>query len=225
MQKPELIYCAAGNKRFAKIAIDAGFTYGAQIPNKVHYPIEFADQDWEKPDLTKYLNSIKEHKPRLATVLDFEQIDQFDEVLMWAETIAPYVETIIIIPKCFGGIAMLPNKIKGKEVRLGYSVPTRYGGTIVPFREFGDWPVHLLGGSPKKQRRLTSFLNVVSLDGNYHQLMATKFNTYFDSRITWQRLDETIGNVKKDAPYKAFELSCEGIMSMWNNDTEMVWGY
>ena len=49
-------------------------------------------------------------------------------------------------PYAFGGIARVPEQIGGKAVRLGYSVPTKFGGTEVPLWEFGQRPVHLLGG-------------------------------------------------------------------------------
>lgn len=84
----ELIYCAAGNARFAQIAIDAGFLYGAQLPGTTYHPIWFADQNWKKPDRTKYMAALAEHRPHMASVLDLERADQLDEVLSWAEEAA-----------------------------------------------------------------------------------------------------------------------------------------
>lgn len=61
--------------------------------------------------------------------------------------------------------------------RLGYSVPTRYGGTpISPEHFIGD--VHLLGGRPDVQRRLADVMDVQSLDGNRFTYDA-KFGDYF----------------------------------------------
>jgi hypothetical protein len=51
---PELIYCSDGNAAFAKIAIEAGFTYGTQLPKTIYFPPEFVDQDYKKPNLEKY---------------------------------------------------------------------------------------------------------------------------------------------------------------------------
>jgi hypothetical protein len=82
---PELIYCAAGNRRFAEIAIRNGFTYGAQLPKTIYYTPEFVDQNWRKPDRMKYMNALAQYRPRLATVLDLEYPHQFAEVLSWAE--------------------------------------------------------------------------------------------------------------------------------------------
>lgn len=229
---PELIYCSDGNSRFAKIAIDAGFTYGAQLPNTVYFQPEFCDQNWKNPDLEKYIVAVAEYKPRLATVLDWERREQKSEVLQWAEEIAPYVEIIIIIPKVLGSIKELPQAITGKSIRLGYSVPTTFGGTVVPLSEFGQWPVHLLGGSPNMQRKLSKYLNVVSLDGNYHHKMAVRYNQYFvpDGSAQfarnrfWPTLRESNGgenwgdgSTQANAPYEAFWRSCEAIMAMWHN--------
>lgn len=229
----DLIYCADGNARFAEIAIEAGFTYGAQLPNKVYFSPEFVDQNWKDPDLYIYTASVAEYRPRMATVLDWELPDQLPTVLAWAETIAIFVDTIIIIPKVIGGISQLPTKINGRQIRLGYSVPTSFGGTQVPIWEFNKWPIHLLGGSPKKQFELSHYLNVVSLDGNYHLKMATKYNQFFvydgsaryASNRWWPTLRESNngknwgdGTDKADAPYEAFRRSCQAIKKMWDID-------
>lgn len=230
MAIPELIYCADGNKRFAEIAIDAGFTYGAQLPNTVYFKPEFTDQNWKDPDLYIYTASVAKYKPRMSTVLDWEFPEQLPTVLAWAETIAMFVETIIIIPKVIGGIGQLPKLINNRPVRLGYSVPTSFGGTQVPMWEFGNRPVHLLGGSPKKQFELGHYLNVVSLDTNYHCKLATKYNRFFvpdgSARYAknrwWPTLKEVNnselwgdGSDTADAPYEAFRRSCKNIVNMW----------
>lgn len=144
----ELIYCAGGNIKFAQIALPAGFLYGARLPSTVYYPLHFADQDWRRPNRQQYMAALAEQRPHIASVLDLESADQLNEVLSWAEEAAQWVAVVVIIPKAFGAIQCLPRRIAGAEVRLGYSVPTSYGGTAVPIWEFEGWPVHLLGGSP-----------------------------------------------------------------------------
>lgn len=228
---PEVIYCADGNKSFAQIAIDAGWTYGAQLPRTVYFTPEFADQKWKKPDFEKYMAALNRYRPRLATVLDFERWGQFARVIWWAVHAAQYVsEAVIIIPKVPGSIPFIPHQVGGKPIRLGYSVPTSFSGTPVPVWEFGDRPVHLLGGSPKRQFELTHYLNVVSVDCNYHLKMATKYNQYFEpsgraryaNNRWWPALRESNngqmwgdGSPEADAPYEAFRRSCQNIMKMW----------
>lgn len=218
-----LIYCADGNKQFAKIAIEAGFRYGARLPARgLHHKIFFADHDWKQPNRERYMSELEKHKPTLATVLDWERDEQLPEILAWAEDAAQYVEHVLIVPKISGGIKRLPRQIGGKSIFLAYSVPTHYGATPVPAWEFIDWPVHLLGGAPHKQLELAYYLNVVSVDGNMHQMMAVKFCAIYEAnprrykRGHWPTLKETTGyNWENDAHYEAFRRSCKNIIEMW----------
>lgn len=238
----EIIYCADGNRRFAEIAIAAGFLYGAQLPNTIYHAPHFVDQNWKNPDRESYMAALREHKPYMATVLDWEQSEQLSEVLGWAEDAAQYVDVVVIIPKV-AEIYRLPRIIGGKSVRLGYSVPTRFGGTTVPIFDFIGWPVHLLGGAPHEQmaiaggysrrrggrRQCNLFraeLDVVSVDGNMHQKMATQFCAFWAADRTtprgyWPNIIEYDGQPwgdgsdSADAPYEAFFRSCRNIMAAW----------
>lgn len=226
MATPTLIYCADGNKRFAEIAIDAGFRYGARLPPRgCHFPVYFADQDWKRPDRERYMAELEKHRPAMATVLDWEREEQLPEVLAWAEDAAQYVDQVLIIPKVIGGIQRLSRVVGGAEVILAYSVPTRFGGTFVPAWEFAGWPVHLLGGSPHRQMGLMYYLNVVSVDGNMMNKMATKrcqvwvagTARYARDRY-WPTLIEMDGKRwGQDAPYEAFRRSCQNIMRAWRD--------
>jgi hypothetical protein len=219
----ELIFCADGNRRFAEIAQEHGFKYGARLPHRgLHFPIYFADQDWKHPDRGLYMNALAEYRPRMASVLDWERPEQFDEVMSWAEEAAQWVEIVVVIPKVSGMIGRIPRAIGKATVRLGYSVPTRYGGTSVPIWEFGAWPVHLLGGSPQAQIRLANYLHVASADGNMHLLMANKFCAFFDPQKRtrhgyWPTLSESDRQrwPGDDAHYEAFRRSCINIMAAW----------
>lgn len=210
----QLVYCAAGNARFAQIAIDAGYLYGAQLPNTVYHPVWFADNDWKRPNRERYMAALAQHKPHMASVLDWQQEEQLCEVLEWAEEAAQHVEVVMLIPKVQGGISQLPRTIGGKPVRLGYSVPTSFGGTELPLWEFGGWPVHLLGGSPQAQLHMARYLDVRSADGNAAQKAAANWNMVWQNG-KWLRLNEVTGHVEQDAPYAAFELSCRNIMQAW----------
>lgn len=221
----DLIFCAGGNKRLAEIAIKNGFRFGSQLPSTNYFPIYFADQDWKNPKKDAYLLEIRRLRPKIATVLDLEFDYQVDEVLSWAEDISKVVEVVIIIPKFSGAISLLPKKINGKEVRLGYSVPTKFGGTNVSIDEFIDFPVHLLGGSPHKQLNLFNKMNVKSVDGNMSAKMATRFcafwtngdATYAKNRY-WPQLKEADGyNFGFGAVYEAFDRSCKNIINAWRN--------
>jgi N-acetylglutamate synthase-like GNAT family acetyltransferase len=227
MQHIDLIYCASGNKRFADIAIKYDFKYGAQLPNTIYHAPYFVDQNWKKPVRDTYMACLKEHAPALATVLDLEEEYQLNEVMSWANEAAQYVtDAVIIIPKAMSIIHCLPDTLRGKQVRLGYSVPTKFGGTCVPTWEFGRRPAHLLGGSPSEQLKLKSYLNVQSADGNYVQKAAINYGnswlidqswSYGADMNLWERQSE-------DAMYKAFELSLMNIKAAWEGcKTSIRW--
>lgn len=246
--KPTLIYCADGNPRFMKIAKDHKFLTGAQLPRKiydVHLPLHFADQDFKRPRYVGYIRALRLYQPVMASVLDLMEWRRWDEYLLRAEEVSQYCQVVMLIPKLNGAIEKLTQqfpdrKINGKEIRLGYSVQTGYGGTDVPTAEFGDWPVHLLGGSPFEQLRKTQEMNVVSCDGNFAQLMSG-YCQFFEPEGTpfyldkdgkkikpknrfWPTLREASGGEswgdgsdKADANYEAFRRSCKAIMEMWEN--------
>lgn len=222
----EIIYCGGGNPRFAQIAIEAGFRYGAQLPNTIYGELYFADQNWKAPNRDVYMAALARHRPHMASVIDWEKDKQLPDVLNWAEDAARFVDVVMIIPKVFGGIARLPNRIGGKTIRLGYSVPTRHGGTMTPAWEFAGRPVHLLGGSPQSQMELQHYFDVRSVDGNMAQLMATRFCSFWDGRRStrrgyWPTIQEFDGqpwgdgSATADAPYEAFSRSCRNIMAAW----------
>lgn len=227
--RPTLIYCGGGNRRFYEIAVAAGFEYGAQLPSTIYGPLYFADQNWKRPDRKRYMAALAKHRPYMASVLDLEQEEQLSEVLDWAEEAAQYVQIVIIIPKVSGIISCLPRCIGGADVRLGYSVPTRYGGTSLFTCEFAGWPVHLLGGAPHKQKQLAAYFDTVSVDGNMHMKMATRFCAFFERdgrkyRIGhWPTLEMVDGEKwDKDAPCEAFRRSCENIMQLWYNKVKLL---
>lgn len=198
-----------------EIAINAGFESGARLPGTVYYPPYFVDQNWKKPDRAKYIAALKVHRPFMASVLDFEKTNQLAEVLGWAEDAAQYVETVMIIPKAQNSIHLLPKTIGGKKVILGYSVPTSHGGTALPLIDFRGWNIHLLGGSPHRQMKLAKYLNVTSVDGNMHMLMANSCKWWSNAKGEkghWVNLSDQ----KRDGDnYRAFKMSCENIFHAW----------
>lgn len=232
---PTLIYCGGGNRRFYEIATAAGFEYGAQLPDTVYGPLYFADQDWKRPNRQAYMASLDYHRPAMATVLDWEHEDQLDKVLSWAEEAAQLVRSdVVIIPKVVGGLPCLPRDIGGKRVVLGYSVPTKYGGTPLPLWEFAGWPIHLLGGSPQDQIQtwlhLRGIAQIVSTDGNMIQKMATQHCQFWVSQTAYyarnrhwptiREADRQTWNGSHDAPYEAFKRSCHNIIAAWKQMQE-----
>jgi hypothetical protein len=207
----------AGNSKWGEIAVQHGWLYGCRLPaEKPTQTLYFADQDWKKPDRARYIASLKKYQPQMATVLDLEREEQFDEVMGWAEDATRIAQTVIIIPKVYGIIDDIPERVGGAQIVLGMPAG-KHSGQAPPLWEFGRRPVHLLGGSPQKQMELACYLNVVSADGNMACKMATRFCKFWTPH-KWVQLK----GYGKDAPYAAFGLSMKNIMAAWK---ERLTGY
>lgn len=165
--------------------------------------------------------ALNEYRPHIASVIDWEYPEQLPDVISWAKSAALFVDIVVIIPKVSGGIAQLPRRIDGKEIRLGYSVPTKHGGTMLHIAEFIGWPVHLLGGSPGAQMRLARYMDVRSADGNMHLKMANRGLYWVQGKRTfsndWVSILEMDGErFGGNGNHESFRRSCINIMAEWD---------
>jgi hypothetical protein len=212
----ELYFCAGDNRRFAEIAIEAGLLYGARLPTRVHFPIQFADQDWSQPDKDGYIKALKQYKPRVATILDWERPEQRREVFEWAETVASIVDVLILIPKWFGAAREIPSTIGGKEIRIGIPCGPYQSAAALPL-EIAGRPVHVLGGQPHRQMDLAGYLNVVSVDCSVTAYMARLKCAFWQNRRWIQLKAIGLGNLGKGALYEAFSRSCANVIAGWQS--------
>jgi len=177
-------------------------------------PLYLLDIDYKAPDWTAHLAIARAEHPALAAIPDVMAVPDLPATLAMAEEMASHTDALLIIPKC-RIIHSLPRGIGGKPVVLGYSVPTGYGGTPLPVWEFRDWPVHLLGGTPRKQLDLARFMTVVSADGNMAQMLAHRGLAY-DERghpqlmARWEPKPSAPG-----MPARALERSLINIAALW----------
>ena len=162
-------------------AMKFGWHAGARYTNlrdvKHLEHVYFVDIDWKNYSFERHLSAVKQVKPTMTVARDVLQGDSLDDVLHEASILANFAEIVIIVPK---DDALERKRRLGVPdmFRLGYSVPTRYGGTAIKPEKFtGD--VHLLGGRPDVQRQLARVMNVKSLDGNRFTFDA-RFGDYFD---------------------------------------------
>lgn len=205
----DLIYCAGGNTRLARIAIDEGFLYGARSDDIRELRCDgLVDIDWRRYDWRRHLNAITLHRPRYAVAPDVLSLREVPRVLRLAQQIADCSARPVIVPKVPGVVRYIP-----REFLVGVSVPTTYAGFLPPIAELVGREVHLLGGSPRQQRELwlhycTEGVNVVSADANCHS-KASDFGSYWDGK---QWCDRDRGWIGK---YEAFRRSCQGIVRMW----------
>lgn len=137
----------------------------------------FLDIDWKNYDFVRHLDAAAEKRPRITIARDIECIFQMDSILKEAERLSEFSTHVALVPKDPLLNGRLTELIPHNYI-LGYSVPTKYGGTEVSIESF-DRPVHLLGGRPDVQRRLGAILDVFSLDCNRFTLDA-RFGDYFD---------------------------------------------
>ena len=222
---PTLIFCADGNLAHARAAVAAGWRYGVRLPTSSMLrdePLHFADQDWRRPDRRRYLDALAAHRPALATVLDWERPEQLPEVLSWAEEAAPLVtEAVVVVPKVPGGVPLVPETIGGREVRLGYSIPTSHGGAPLGLWEFRGRTVHLLGGSPQRQREVYSYLcgiaDVRSLDNNMIKKMATTRCCYWSLLGRAGQRWTPLAGFDGDGPLEALRRSLANVREAWGS--------
>lgn len=167
--------------RAASIAIRHGWLPGARYTNlrdaRRFDRLGFLDIDWKNYNFKKHLAAARVTRPLLTVARDVEDIECLDRILDQARELSLLCARVIVVPKDHKFANRL-NELIPPEFILGFSVPTKYGGTTLDLKMF-DRPVHLLGGRPDVQRRLANQLNVVSLDCNRFTLDAA-FGDYFD---------------------------------------------
>jgi len=173
----------AHSKRVLGIAATHGWRPGARYTNArdvrdaAFAGVGFLDIHWKKYDFCRHLAATERLRPFMTVARDIESIDQLDPVLAEAQRLKKFAEHVVLVPKdprLHGRF----DELLPRGFILGFSVPTRYGGTPLSPANFKR-PVHLLGGRPDIQRQLASLMPVVSVDCNRFTLDA-KFGDFFD---------------------------------------------
>lgn len=218
------------NRTYIPIARSYGWYIGARLPCTLypdHFPLYFADQDWRKFEglhfsddkyqkhYRKYIDAVKEHRPYMASVVDWTPDKQLEEVMIWATEIAQYVELVQVIPKIPREVDKIPHHVGGKKIVLGFSVPTKHGATPCYPEEFAGRDVHLLGGNPIQQTNYAGLLttygaNIISTDGNLIN-KASGFGTFWENGRSRSLGNKTITTVD------AIERSLKEIPRLWKS--------
>jgi hypothetical protein len=167
------------------------------------FKIQFIDNEFKAYNHTEHVRAVAAIRPKYATVRDIMTREQcaaaridyydFEQILDFVAELEDVTRDengqpqtkIIIIPK-WDCLDRIPERYV-----LGYSVETAYGRTPLPECMFRGRPVHLLGGSWKKQLACLRELpgDVVSIDNNHIQLIAQKgdYVTPTGERVTLSR--------------------------------------
>ena len=196
---------------FATEAYALGFVTGAREDcriqdshlRNVDVPILMLDNDFNRPDLDRYLTRFREVEPEIGVVGDArtpEEAHTFVDAARELKSDYPDA-TIIIVPKCREAIDIVANAdIPGESLVLGYAMG-RSNIKAWHFSDIANWRghrVHLLGASPTKQWRVIQELtqpnltadppaDIIGLDWNGPQGIAYKGESW--SRDGWQDAD------------------------------------
>ena len=138
--------------------------------------IGFIDIDWEHYSFKRHLEAVKVTRPLMTVARDVTRARDLTRTLDEAAELSCHANHVIVVPKD----PSLADKLTtiARHFVLGYSVPSRYGGTRIAPSAFRG-RVHLLGGRPDKQRRLANEMEVISVDCNRFTFDAM-YGDYFD---------------------------------------------
>lgn len=182
------------------IATQYGWLPGASYTNLRNVtrfePLGFLDINWREYNFAKHLVAVKARRPLVTVAQDVTDSRCLDRILDQARELALWAGVVVVVPKCEQLLPHMPHVFPAEFV-LGYSVPTRYGGTTLPPACFADRPVHLLGGHPLVQRRLADTLHVVSLDCNRFVLEAAYGKSFDGHSFKKRGHDEYLTCVQK----------------------------
>jgi hypothetical protein len=212
----------AHSKRVIDLAVTEGWRPGARYTNSrdvrhaVFSDVGFLDIHWKKYDFQRHLAAAERLRPFMTVARDIETIDQLDGILKEAADLQRFAKHVVLVPKDVRLQGRFDSLLPRPYV-LGFSVPTRYGATLLDPKNFTR-PVHLLGGRPDVQRGYAAQMPVASVDCNRFTLDA-RYGDYFDGR-TFRRhpqggyercLKDSIKNINACwSGYKAPQLP-EGI--------------
>jgi hypothetical protein len=181
MIRPKVQKFVAHSATVLEIAMRYGWLPGARYTNlrdvKRVPKLGFLDIDWQNYDFARHLEAARQTKPLLTVARDVEDRRDLRRTIDQAYRLLEFAVDVVLVPKD----KLLESNLDTAfppEFILGFSVPTRYGGTTLSPHAFRR-PVHLLGGRPEIQRSLARLMPVVSIDANRFTLDAA-FGDYFD---------------------------------------------
>lgn len=164
-----------------KIATKEGWLPGARYTNlrdvKRFGALGFLDIDWKNYDFNRHIEAASYTRPTMTVARDIEDKKQLKKTIDQAYRLLEFSQFVVVVPKDLSLARRLNTSIPS-EFLLGFSVPTKYGGTLIPPAAFKR-PTHLLGGRPDTQRKLAEQIPVFSIDTNRFTLDAA-FGDYFD---------------------------------------------
>lgn len=188
------IYFVRGGCSDAPKVCEAGnMLYGVRNDYTAYSDVKMLDVNWKKYSWAQVVNRVLELRPDFFVLPDYEDISQ--RSVLWAryDFMKKYVPDVGIVAKFKDAICDIPH-----EAIVCLSIPApRYAGSFdkLPYwKDLEDRNIHLLGGSPKKQRDFIRMVRAfggqtVSVDGSTLWLKAAKYKQYFDG-FRWVQGEE-----------------------------------
>jgi len=177
-----------GRNDLTSYAEQYGWLVGAELSYIGHHErhgraLEFIDMAWDEPKPDELIAACMKHEPTYAIAGDYEHTDDgelvgepIDVVNERAHQLTQWVDYPIAVPHRPGE----PDEVPDCAL-VGYSTPTRYGGTEAPLWEYQDKDVHVLGGTMNGIKTVVDHLagQINSIDTNTMHRDATQFGEYW----------------------------------------------
>lgn len=172
------VLCRGSNKHIPEIARLSGWDYGSRHDYTIYSgSVYMIDIRWKDYDWGQYIEKIKQYRPTIAMVADYEYPEQKGLMLKQIEELRPLVGRVMVCPKFLGAVADVP-----QDCIIAVSVISKYAGFEPPAIELQGRDIHLLGGNFKRQadmiRKYNAYGKVVSLDSASHAT-AAEHGRYF----------------------------------------------
>lgn len=175
------VHVQGNNRQVPTWARASGMAYGTRHDDTPRDYVFMLDINWRKYIWSEYMARVLLWRPVMAMVADYEHPNQRETMLKQvADLRAAGVLRVLVCPKFHGAVADIPD-----DCVVAVSIPSRYAGFVPAEHELVGRRIHLLGGSPSKQRDAVLRWNVISADYNAHQ-RAAQFGVRFEGG-RWKR--------------------------------------
>lgn len=165
-----------------------GWLVGSELSYIRHHEnhgrtLDFIDMAWDEPKPDELVSACMRHQPKYAIAGDYEHVEDgetvgepIEKVNRRAQLLTQWVDQPIVVPHRSGEPAEVPDCAV-----VGYSTPTRYGGTEAPLWEYQGEDVHVLGGTMNNIKLVIEHLgsNINSIDTNTMHRDATQYGEYW----------------------------------------------
>src|ERR1700720_850948 len=117
-----------------QLAVKRGWGCGARYTNlrdvRDQQSVAMIDIDWKRYSHKHHLAAIKTVRPFMALIRDIEEESHFHKSLHSADKFFNWVKYVIVVPKFANWSRKHERALTNRHI-VGFSLPTRYGSTVV----------------------------------------------------------------------------------------------